>query len=126
MIRLVRNYIFWNYERGSFHFDVMVTLILAFLFIGPRFIDFKDKPVTAIPLRSSEVLVREAGSTGYEARFVYEIRVDDLKGAQSDAEIRSAILRVIQPIAGNVSLQEYKALADAKGKIVGYEATVLR
>jgi len=126
LIRLLRNYIFWNYERGSFHFDVMVTLVLAFLFIGPRFIDFRDKPVTAIPLRSSEVLVREAGSTGNDARFVYEIRVDDLKGAQSDAEIRSAILRVIQPIAGNVSLQAYKALTDAKGKIVGYDATVLR
>ena len=126
MIRLFRNYIFWSYERGSFHYDVMVTLILAFIFIAPRFINFKDKPVTNIPLRSSEVLVREAGSTGDEARFVYEIRIDDLKGATSDAEIRAGILRVIQPIAGNVSLQGYKALTDAKGKIIGYDATVLR
>lgn len=126
MIRLFRNYIFWNYERGSMHYDVMVTLILAFLFVAPRFIDFKDKPVTSIPAHASEVLIREAGSTGNEARFVYEIRAEDLHGAKSDAEIRAAVLRVIQPIAGNVALQGYKALTDAKGKVVGYDATVTR
>ncbi len=126
MIRLIRNYIFWNYERGSFHFDVMVTLILVFLFVGPRFINFHDKPVTNIPLSPSEVLVREAGSIGGESRFVYEVRVDDLHGASGDTELRAALLQVIQPIAGNVSLQTYKALTDAKGKIIGYDATVLR
>jgi hypothetical protein len=49
---LLRNYIFWTYERGSFHYDVMVTLILLFLFVSPRFIDFNDRPVAAIPLHS--------------------------------------------------------------------------
>ena len=60
--RLLRSYLFWTYDRGSIHYDVMVTLILVFLFVGPRFIDFGDKPVANVPLRSTEVLVKEAGT----------------------------------------------------------------
>jgi hypothetical protein len=126
-MNLVRKYIFWTYERGSFHYDVMVTLILAFLFVSPHFIDFADKPITAIPLHASEVLVREQGSTGTDARFVYEIRVEDLHGATSDADLRAAILNVIEPISGSVTLVGKPApIADAKGHIVAYAATVLR
>jgi hypothetical protein len=33
MFKLIRNYIFWAYERGSFHYDVMVTAILIFMFV---------------------------------------------------------------------------------------------
>jgi hypothetical protein len=125
-MNLVRKYIFWTYDRGSFHYDVMVTLILLFLFVSPRFIDFKDKPIAEIPLHASEVLVREQGSTDTEARFVYEIRIEDLHGASTDADIKAAILNVIEPISGSVTLLKYVAVPDAKGHIVAYDATVLR
>ena len=126
MTRLLRSYFFWSYERGSFHYDVMVTAILLFVFVSPHFIDFKDKPVKTVPLRASEVLVKEAGSSGNEARFIYEIRAEDLGGASTDAEIKTALLRVIEPMAGEVTLERYKAVPDTKGKIVAYDATVLR
>jgi hypothetical protein len=125
-MKLLRSYFFWTYERGSFHYDVMVTLILLFLFVSPRFIDFKDKPVTVVPLQHSEVLVKEQASSGNEVRFVYEIRVDDLHGAKSDTEIKAAILNVVEPIAGDVTLQKYTPVLDTKGHIVAYDATVLR
>lgn len=125
-MNLLRNYFFWTYERGSFHYDVMVTLILLFLFLSPRFIDFKDKPVAAVPMQHSEVLVKERGGSSGEARFIYEIRVDDLHGAKTDADIKAAILNVIEPIAGDVTLEKYAPVLDAKGHVVAYDATVLR
>lgn len=125
-MNLLRSYFFWTYERGSFHYDVMVTLILLFLFLSPRVIDFKDKPVQEVPLQHSEVLVKAAGGSGHEARFVYEIRVDDLHGAKTDAEMRNAILNVVEPIAGDVTLQKYTPVVDTKGHIVAYDATILR
>jgi hypothetical protein len=106
-LRLLRSYLFWTYDRGSIHYDVMVSLILAFLFLGPRFIDFGDKPVATVPLRSTEVLVKEEGD-------------------QTELERRAAILRVIEPIAGEVTLDHYDSIRDAKGKIVAYDAWILR
>jgi hypothetical protein len=125
-MNVLKRYVFWTYERGSFHYDVMVTLILLFLFISPHLIDYKDKPVMAVPPHASEVLIREQGSSGSEARFVYEIRVEDLHGAATDAELRIAILNVVEPIAGDVTLVKYAPIADSKGHTVAYAATISR
>ena len=126
MFKLIRNYIFWAYERGSFHYDVMVTAILIFMFVSPHLIDFKDKPVETVALHASEVLVREAGTSGGSSRFIYQVRADDMSGARTDPERRAAILRVIEPISGEVSLERYEPIRDAQGKIVAYNAWVLR
>jgi hypothetical protein len=130
MLKTLRSYFWWTYERGSFHYDVMVTLILLFLFLGPRFIDFKDRPVETVALHSSEVLVKEAGNVGDVSRFLYQIRADDIHqsidGDTSDAAIRSAILRVIEPIAGEVAIEHYEVVRDAQGRIIAYDAWVTR
>ncbi len=124
-MNILRSYFFWTYERGSFHYDVMVTLILLFLFVSPRYIDFMDKPVPEIPQQKSEVLVKSARSPSGEAVFVYEVRVDDLHGAKTDAEIREAILKVVGPIAGAVTLQNYTPVVDTKGHVIAYDANIV-
>jgi hypothetical protein len=130
MGKILRNYLFWTYERGSFHYDIMVTLILLFLFVSPRFIDYKDKPVETVALQSSEVLVKTTGlnreNTDEGAAFVYQIRAEDLTGATTETDRRAAILRLIEPISGAVTLQRYEPIRDAQGKTIAYNAWVLR
>jgi hypothetical protein len=127
MFKLLHDYIFWSYERGSVHYDVMVTAILIFMFVSPHFINYNDRPVETAALHSSEVLVREAGTTpGGSNRFVYQVRADDMGAAKTDAERQAAILRVIEPISGEVSLERYEPVYDAQHKIVAYNAWVLR
>jgi hypothetical protein len=127
MFKLIRSYIFWSYERGSFQYDVMVTAILVFMFVSPHFINYNDKPVETVALHSSEVLVKEAGATSSgSSRFMYQIRADDIGAAKTDAELQTAILRVIEPISGEVTLERFEPVRDAQGKIVAYNAWVLR
>ena len=125
-MKTLKNYLFWTYQRGSFHYDVMVTAILVFMFVSPHFIDFKDKPVETVALHASEVLVREAGTSGGSSRFIYQVRADDMNGANTDAERRAAILRVIEPISGEVSLERYEPVRDVQGRVIAYNAWVLR
>jgi hypothetical protein len=129
MGKLLRSYFFWSYERGSFHYDVMVTLILLFLFVSPRFIDYKDRPVETVALRASEVLVKEAGTSDGNARFIFQIRADEQGGpqaGQTDEERQAAILRVVEPISGEVTLERYEPVLDERGKVVAYNAWVVR
>ena len=127
MIKLLRSYLFWTYERGSLHYDVMVTLILLFLFLSPRFIDYRDRPVETVALHASEVLVKEAGRTADGAsRFLYQVRADDMLNATTESERRAAILRVIEPISGEVTLEHYEPVRDASGRIIAYDAWVSR
>src|SRR6185312_2188868 len=117
MGKILRSYLFWTYERGSFHYDIMVTLILLFLFVSPRFIDYKDKPVETVALQSSEVLVKTTGlnreNKDEGAAFVYQIRAEDLTGATTETDRRAAILRLIEPISGEVTLERYEPVRDA-------------
>ncbi len=125
-LTVLRSYLFWTYQRGSFHYDIMVTAILLFLFVTPHLIDYKDRPVETVALHASEVLVKEAGVSGDESRFLYQIRSDEMGGARSDAELKAAILRVIEPISGEVTLERYEPVKDAGGHVVAYNAWVLR
>ena len=126
MQNLLKNYFFWTYERGSLHYDVMVTAILLFLFLSPKFIDYKDRPVETVAKHSSEVLVKEAGIDGDRARFVYQIRADYMKDTSSDAARRASILQVVEPISGEVTVVSYEEVKDATGHVVAYNATVLK
>ena len=126
MRKLLHSYLFWTYQRGSLHYDVMVTAILLFLFGSPRLIDFKDRPVETVALHSSEVLVKEAGRVGDSPRFIYQIRADHLGEARTDAERRAAIVRIVEPISGEVTLERYEPVKDASGQVVAYNAWIVR
>lgn len=124
--QVIKSYLFWTYERGSFHYDVMVTLILIFMFVSPHLFNFNDRPVETVALHASEVLVKEAGTVGIKSRFVYQIRADEIGNAKTDAEVQKAILRVVEPISGEVTLDHYDAVKDAQGRVIAYDAWVLR
>src|ERR1700722_12033644 len=126
MFKLINSYIFWAYERGSFHYDVMVTAILIFMFASPHFIDFKDRPVETVALHASEDLVKEAGVSGSSSRFLYQSRAHHTSGPTPAAEPRAAILRVVEPISGEVTLERYQPVYDTQHPIIAYNAWVLR
>ena len=118
--KLIHSYLFWTYERGSFHYDVMVTLILAFVFLGPYIIDFKDEPVRQLPHQIG-VVIRPDGNSG----FYYEIDAAAVRGTD-DLSIRQDLLRVIEPIAGEVEIAGYDLVRSPQGTVTGYRVHVFR
>jgi hypothetical protein len=118
--KTLKGYVWWTYPRGSFHYDVMVTLILLFIFATPLFVNFKDRPVER-NLHMGEVIVSPDSAGGY----VYHIEAEAIRG-NTDQEIRESLMGVIEPIAGEVELERYQAVKNSKGKIIGYDVWVKR
>jgi hypothetical protein len=118
--RTIRGYILWTYDRGSFHYDVMVTLILAFLFVTPYFVNFKDKPVQRTP-HQYEIVVLPDGGKG----FIYQVEASAVHGSD-DAAIRGSLERIIEPIAGEVEVHRYEPVRDNKGRLIAYKAWISR
>jgi hypothetical protein len=54
ILTTLKKTLFWSYERGSWQYDVMCVLILAFIFFAPS--DLFHKPIT---VRSEEIGVVE-------------------------------------------------------------------
>jgi hypothetical protein len=118
--RTIRDYILWSHERGSVEYDVMVTLILLFVFFSPRFINYSDKPVERNPHPTGVVVAPGAGG-----EFIYQIEGSAVPG-KDEAEIQAELLRVIEPISGAVSISRYEAVRDKNGQVTRYNVWVQR
>ena len=116
--RTIRGYILWSYERGSLHYDIMVTLILLFVFVSPHFINFKDKPVERNPHPTGVVVIPNE-----KVGFIYQIQASAVNTA-ADEDVRRQLEQIIEPISGAVSITKYEALKDASGHTQSYKVWV--
>ena len=94
--RTIRGYILWQYERGTLHYDIMVTLILIFILFSPRVINFNDKPIARNPHPTDVVVTADA-----EGRLVYQISASAISPGDYNS-VRDQLLRIIEPISGAV------------------------
>ena len=113
--RTIRGFILWSHERGTIQYDVMVTLILLFVFFSPRLIDFNDRPVARNP-HATGVVVYGDGAEG----LLYEVDGKAVQPGDSTA-VQDQLLRIIEPISGEFSITRYEAVTDKKGKVLSYK-----
>lgn len=128
--RTIKGFILWSHERGTIQYDVMVTLILLFVFLSPKVIDFNDHPVERNP-HPSDIIVSPDGSGG----IVYQIQGKAIQSAPNQGgatpcadnpAIRAQLLRIIEPISGEISIKDCIAVTDKKGNVLTYKVWVQR
>jgi hypothetical protein len=118
--RTIRGYILWQYERGTLHYDIMVTLILIFVFFSPRLIDFNDKPIARNPHPTDVVVTADS-----EGHLLYQVAANAIAPGD-DHSVREQLLRIIEPISGAVSIVRYDPVTDRKGQVQSYKVLVTR
>ena len=118
--RTIRSYILWQHERGTLHYDIMVTLILIFVFFSPRVINFNDKPVPRDPHLTDVVVTPDA-----QGGLFYQISASAIVPGD-DQSVRNQLLHIIQPISGEVTIVNYVGVPDRKGQVQGYRVWVRR
>ena len=116
--RTIRGYILWSYERGTLHYDVMVTLILLFVFVSPYYINFKDKPVERNPHPIGLVIVPDQ-----QGGLIYQIPASAVNES-SEADIPAQLERIIEPVSGAVTVTRYEAIKDPHGHLQSYRVWV--
>lgn len=118
--RTIRGYILWQYERGTLHYDIMVTLILIFIFFSPRVIDFNDKPIARNP-HPTDVVVTPAA----QGQLLYQIEAGAISTGD-DSSVRDQLKKIIEPISGAVSIVKYDVVRDRKGRVQSYKVVAQR
>ena len=117
--RTIRGYILWSYERGTIQYDVMVTLILLFVFISPYYLHYNDKPIDRNLHPTGVVIVPDGNG------FIFQVESAAVMGTD-DAAIRSQLLRIIEPISGEVTITRIEPVLDHKGHVVSYKVWAKR
>ena len=98
MQRVLKSYFFWNHPRGSFHYDVMVTLILAFIFVTPQLWNYGDVPARD----SGQVAQTEVVGDG-DHGLVVTVPFDAVVVDRGDSEwrVRRALHQAIEPVTSD-------------------------
>jgi hypothetical protein len=110
---VLKRFIFWDYPRASWQYDVMVGIILIFILLTPRGW-FRDQPRT--PLVSSiAVLQSEHGSSVY---WVEPELLADLPKDQH-AQKLAGLLRNLTH-RKEVTVTRVEPIADSDGETKGY------
>src|ERR1700692_4381295 len=98
MKRILKSYFYWTYTRGSFHYDVMVTLILAFIFITPWLWDYGDKP-RSTAANTQQVVITGDGSHG----LIVTIQASDANVSTTapDSVVKKGLKKALEPVLGD-------------------------
>ena len=118
--RTLRSYILWSHERGSVQYDVMVTLILLFVFFSPKLINFKDKPVEHNPHPTGVVVIPDG-----QGGLIYQVVASAVAGEDEGAR-QAELLAIIEPISGEVNISKVEAERDRSGRVEHYKVWVER
>ena len=109
---------FWTYERGTWQYDVMVAVILAFIFLTPRGW-FHDQPQSGDPSRTGVVLLQDD-----KAQKIYELRAGLVDG-QSEDSINQGVRRVLRNVTGKSwEITHIEPARDSSGQVVSYAVWV--
>ena len=115
MNKVLKSYFYWTYPRGNFHYDVMVTLILLFIFVTPHLWDYGDRPSrSAGPSHPIQVI----GDGGHG--LIVTVAASDVvvPPAASDMEMRKVLRKAIEPVTGDaVSVVKWETATDAQGNL---------
>lgn len=108
----IRPAVFWSYRRGSWQYDLIVALILAFIFLTPRSI-FRDQPR---PPTVQEIEPLSDGS-GMLVFWVDPEVVEAADAAQADDRLRELLK---QRSGKNLRVIDKKPATDAEGAVRAY------
>lgn len=101
--QLLHSYFYWTYSRGSIHYDVMVSLILAFIFITPHLWNYGDKPSLPIHVQHPIQVV----SNGERGMVVTVADADaQIDKSASDSVVKKALRKAIEPVTGDAVFVE--------------------
>src|SRR5208337_2955586 len=95
---ILKSYFYWTYKRGSFHYDIMVTLILLFIFVTPHLWNYGEKPS---PISGPAHPIVVSGTAGRDV--IVTVRASDVPVALEapDAAVKKALRLAIEPVMGD-------------------------
>lgn len=104
-------FVMWTHDRGGLRYDIMVGLILAFIFFTPRTF-FKDRPA---PPSSEQVQVLDNGA----------YRLDSKLLAREERNLEDGARRALKTFTGReVKIRRLEPVLDDENHIQAYHVWI--
>lgn len=112
---MLKRFILWDFPRGGWQYDVVVGIILAFIFLTPREW-FGDQPRIS---KASSIAMISSGN-GVSAFFIEAGLVAGIPESQRTAKLNE--LLQIRTGDKRLSITRIEPVRDSEGELEGYMA----
>ena len=99
--QVLLSYFYWTYPRGCFHYDVMVTLILAFIFITPHLWNYGDKPPSIAHLKHPMQVIGVGERDEREMIVTVDAADVAVPDSASASQVKRLLRKAIEPVTGD-------------------------
>jgi hypothetical protein len=114
-IEIMKSYFYWTYPRGCFHYDVMVTLILIFIFVTPHLWNYGDKASSSAGLRHP---IQLTGDGNHGLIVTVQAADVDVPAGATDPVVKKALRQAILPVSGDaVVVERWETITDDQGNV---------
>lgn len=111
ILQEVWGFVFWTHDRGGLRYDIMVGLVLAFIFLTPRTF-FRDRPS---PPSDQQIVILEEGTYRLDASLL----------AREKHNLEDAARRLLETRTGkHVEVERLEPVLDDDGHLTAYEVWV--
>ena len=118
---LIKRSFFWSYERGSWQYDIIVVVILAFIFLTPRTWFQQDPTLGMVDLRHFQGVV-EVSHDKTEHTYMVDARLIQARAPLSPEEsVRDILQEGLHKQYRVVSVQPVQ---DSNGVTLSYRVVV--
>ena len=95
------SYFYWTYPRGSFHYDVMVTLCLIFIFATPHLWNYGDRPSSTEHLRHPMQVI--GVGDGDDPHMIVTVDAADVLVPEGTSirETKRILRKAVEPVTGD-------------------------
>jgi hypothetical protein len=117
----LRRTIFWSYERGSWQYDIICAVILAFIFLTPR-AWFQDRPTLQLTdLRHVQGVVEIGRGKDWHSYQIDSRLVESVAPEKPEEGIRQILERRLKK---PLTIRSVEPIRDPNNVILGYTVVV--
>lgn len=116
MNKILKSYFYWTHPRGNVHYDVMVSLILLFIFVTPHLWNYGDKrPPAAGPAHPIQVV----GDGQWGVIVSLQAADVSIPPGATDNQVKKALRLAIEPVTGDaVFVEHWETARDEQGNTI--------
>ena len=107
----LQRFILWDFPRASWQYDIIVVLILAFIFVTPRLVNFRDQP------RQQQVVMLPST----QGASLFWMEPDLLNGVPESQRLARAS-ELVRRYHNQAPLIRLEPISDPEGEVRGYVA----
>src|SRR5215467_12909133 len=115
---------FWQFERGSWQYDLAVIGILIFVFFMPRRW-LRDQPETSLPPQTQQIELLSATATESSYRVDARVLTPPEQMPQLQNELHRALQKNLPDLQnGRFEILKIEAQRDEHGAVIAYQVSL--